>query len=164
MDLDLGLLILRIALGPMLVAHGLNKVRGPGGLAGTAAWFEGLGMRPGRLHARLAAATELLAGALMTIGLGTGLAAAAYVGLMVVATLTDHRGKGYFVFKGGCEYTALIAISAVAVAASGPGAWSVDHALSLTVSGWVWALIAAVGGGASAVILLVAARRPLTPP
>ncbi|WGL54047.1 DoxX family protein [Nocardioides sp. BP30] len=160
MDLDLGLLILRLALGPMLVAHGWNKARGAGGFAGTAAWFEGLGLRPGWLHARLAAATELGAGALMTLGLLTGLAATAFVGLMLVAALTDHRGKGYFVFKGGCEYTALIAISAVGIAATGPGAWSADHAASLTVSGGAWALIAVLGGGICALLLLAVARRP----
>jgi putative oxidoreductase len=44
-SLDLGLLALRLALGAMLMAHGLNKAFGPGGFAGTARWFEGLGLR-----------------------------------------------------------------------------------------------------------------------
>lgn len=161
MDLDLGLLVVRLALGPMLVLHGWNKVFGSGGLTGTAGWFEGLGLRPGWLHARLAAGTELLAGVLMTLGLLTGLAATAFVGLMLVATLTDHRGKGYFVFKGGWEYTVLVAMVAVGLAATGPGEWSLDELIGLDLDGWPWALVAAIGGAAAALGLLLAARRPV---
>lgn len=163
MDLDLGLLIIRAALGPMLVLHGWNKVFGSGGLVGTAGWFEALGLRPGWLHARIAAGTELTAGTLMTLGLLTGPAATAFVGLMVVATLTDHRGKGYFVFKGGWEYTVLVAMVAVAVAATGPGEWSLDGLLGLDLAGWPWAVLAALGGSIAAAVLLAVARRPVPP-
>ena len=65
----LGLLVIRLGLGGMLAAHGLNKIFGPGGLNGTARWFEGLGLRPGWLHARIAAANEIGAGLLMASGL-----------------------------------------------------------------------------------------------
>ena len=160
MDVDLGMLVLRLALGPMLLAHGWNKVAGSGGIGGTVRWFEGLGLRPAWLHARLAAATELGAGVLVTAGLLTGLGASAFVGLMAVATLTDHRGKGYFVFKGGCEYTVLIAMAAIALAAVGPGAWSLDHALGLRLSGGLWAGIALVVGVGAAGLLLVSSYRP----
>ncbi|GAA1970190.1 hypothetical protein GCM10009798_33640 [Nocardioides panacihumi] len=161
MDLDLGLLLLRVALGPMLFLHGWNKVYGGGGLTGTAGWFEGLGLRPGWLHARLAAGTELTAGVLMSLGLLTGIAATAFVGLMLVATLTDHRGKGYFVFKGGWEYTVLVATVAVGLAATGPGEWSLDHLLGLDLAGLAWAAVAAVGGSVAAAALLGVARRPI---
>ncbi len=160
MDVDLGMLVLRLALGPMLVLHGANKVWGGGGLSGTAGWFESLGLRPGRLHARVAAATELVAGVLVTLGLFTGLAATAFVGLMTVAALTDHRGKGFFVFKGGWEYVAVVAMVAVALAVVGPGAWSLDAALGLPLSGPWWGLVAAVGGVAAAGALLALFRRP----
>ena len=146
MDTDLGMLVVRLALGPMLFAHGWNKVAGAGGIAGTARWFDGLGLRPARLHAWLAAATELGAGVLVTLGVFTGLGATAFVGLMAVATLTDHRGKGYFVFRGGWEYTVLVAMVAVGLAAAGPGAWSLDALLGLDLAGGLWAGIAVVGG------------------
>jgi len=162
MDADLGLLLLRLALGPMLFLHGWNKMFGDGGLAGTARWFASLGLRPAWLHARLAAGNELLAGSLVTLGLLNGLASTAFVGLMLVATLTDHRGKGYFVFKGGWEYTLLVAMVAVALAALGPGRWSADNMLGLDLAGITWALIAAVGGGAGAALLLTTCFRPAT--
>lgn len=157
--LDLGLLVLRLALGPMLVAHGWNKVFGGGGLSGTAGWFESLGLRPGWLHARIAAFTEIGAGVLMTLGLLTGLTSMAFVGLMLVAALTDHAGKGYFIFKGGWEYVVLVAMVAVGIAAAGPGEWSLDHALDLDLAGVGWAVVAAVGGAVAAAGLLLTFRR-----
>jgi putative oxidoreductase len=157
---DLGTLLIRCAVGPMLFVHGWNKVLGSGGLAGTTRWFHGLGLRPAWMHARAAAASELVAGVLMTAGLATGLAATVFVGLMLVATLTDHRGKGYFVFQGGWEYTVLVAVVAVGVAALGPGRWSADHALGLDVAGAEWALASVVVGGLAAAALLVLSGRP----
>jgi putative oxidoreductase len=159
-DVNLGMLLVRLALGPMLFMHGWNKVAGAGGLGGTTGWFHSLGLRPAWLHARLAAATELGAGVLVTLGLLTGLGATAFVGLMAVATLTDHRGKGYFVFKGGCEYTVLVAVVAVALAAIGPGAWSLDRAAGLHLAGTAWAVVAFVGGAGAAAALLAASYRP----
>jgi putative oxidoreductase len=159
-ELNLGLLLLRLALGPMLIVHGLNKVLGSGGLAGTQGWFASLGLRPAWLHARVAPANEIGAGVLMTLGLLNGLAAMAYVGLMLVATFTDHRGKGYFVFKGGWEYTVLIAMVAVAIAALGPGEWSLDHVLGFDLAGAGWAGAALVGGATSAAILMLVSYRP----
>lgn len=160
MDLDLGMLVVRLALGPMLVLHGWNKVFGAGGLAGTTRWFASLGLRPARVHARVAAAAEIGAGLLMTLGLFTAFAAMAFVGLMLVAALTDHRGKGYFVFKGGWEYTLLVAMVAVGVATIGPGRWSLDEALGLDLSGPAWAAIVAMGGVIAAGGLMAACYRP----
>jgi putative oxidoreductase len=163
-DLNLGLLVLRLALGPMLVLHGWNKVFGAGGLAGTEGWFASLGLRPAWVHARIAPLNEIGAGVLMTLGLLNGLAAMAFVGLMLVATFTDHRGKGYFVFKGGWEYTVLVAMVAVAIAALGPGEWSLDHALDLDLAGVGWAVAAAVGGAVAAAGLMAVSYRPATTP
>jgi putative oxidoreductase len=155
---DLSLLILRLALGAMLAAHGLNKIVGAGGIEGTQRWFEGLGFRPAWLHARLAAATEIGAATLMVLGLVTPLACAAYVGLMVVAARTDHRGKGFFVFKGGWEYVGLVGVVAVCVAAMGPGEWSVDGVIDWHLVGLRWAAFSLVVGLLSAGALLSVGR------
>ena len=112
------------------------------------------------MHARLAAVTEIGAGVFLTLGLLTGLDAAAFVGLMTVAAFTDHRGKGYFVFKGGCEYTVLVAVVAVGVAALGPGRWSLDRAFGIDLSGGGWALVAAVLGVVAAAGMLSTLYRP----
>ncbi|MFC4499557.1 MULTISPECIES: DoxX family protein [Streptomyces] len=160
MSHDIGMLVIRLALGLMLVAHGSNKVFGPGGLGGTTGWFESLGLRPAWLHARLAAATEIAAGVLLALGLLTGPACTAYVGLMAVAALTDHRGKGYFVFKGGSEYVLLVGLVAVGVACVGPGAWSLDDALGIETAGGWWPVAAVVAGAGAALGLLATSYRP----
>ena len=162
--IDLGMLVIRLALGPMLVVHGWNKLFGAGGLAGTTRWFEGLGLRPAWLHARIAPVNEIGAGVLMTLGLLTPLACAAFVGLMAVASLTDHRGKGYFVFRGGWEYTLLVGVVAVGIASIGPGDWSVDHAAGWHLEGPAWALGAAALGLAAAGLLLATSYRPVRDP
>lgn len=161
-DVDLGMFIIRLALGLMLIAHGYNKVFGSGGLTGTTRWFEGLGLRPAWLHARIAPVNEIGAGILMSLGLFFPLACAAFVGLMAVASLTDHRGKGYFVFKGGWEYTLLVGAVAVGMASIGPGDWSVDHALlDWHLEGPAWAAFAAVLGLLAAGLLLATSYRPV---
>jgi putative oxidoreductase len=159
---DVSLLILRCGIGGMLAAHGLNKIFGAGGLEGTTRWFEALGFRPAGLHARVAAMTELGAAALMIGGLLTPLACTGYVGLMVAAALTDHRGKGFFVFKGGWEYVGLIALVAVCVAALGPGKWSIDAAVHWHLFGLGWAGIALVVGLLGAVALILVGREGST--
>ncbi|MET7452940.1 DoxX family protein [Streptomyces sp. NPDC005574] len=157
---DAAALVLRATLGPMLVAHGWNKVAGPGGLAGTTGWFEALGLRPARVHARLAAATEIAAGVGITAGAAGPLPAAAAVGLMTVAARTDHRGKGFFVFKGGWEYAGVVGGAAVALAALGHGRYSLDALLRRRHAGPGPALLAAALGTAGAAALLAACYRP----
>ena len=72
-QINLGLLVLRVAVGVTMIAHGYNHIYRGGKIGGTAGWFESLGMKPGKLHAWLASLTELAAG----FGLGRRLAHAA---------------------------------------------------------------------------------------
>ena len=58
---DAGLLVLRLALGLTIAAHGYNKFFGGGRLPGTAARFESAGVRPG-FPGAVAATTEVVAG------------------------------------------------------------------------------------------------------
>jgi putative oxidoreductase len=157
---DSAALLLRLTIGPMLFTHGYNKVFGKGGLQGTTGWFDALGLKPAHIHARMAAATELGAGTLMTLGAASPLPAAAAVGLMTTAARTDHRGKGFFVFKGGWEYTGVVGVVATVMAALGPGRISVDAARGKLRSGWRWGLLAAIFGVASSTALLAASYRP----
>jgi uncharacterized membrane protein YphA (DoxX/SURF4 family) len=98
---SLALLVFRIALGVVFLAHGWNHVFGGGKIAGTGRWFESLGMRPGWLHAWTASLTELGAGALLVAGLAMPLACAGVIGTMTVAWITNHRRNGFFIFRPG---------------------------------------------------------------
>lgn len=159
---DLAVFLLRVVFGLFLVAHGYNKVFRGNGLTGTARWFGGIGMRWPLWQARLAAATEIGAGLMFAAGLLTPLAAAGMIGLMFVAIWTVHWKVGFFVFRPeqGWEYCASIAVVAFVVALTGPGDWSVDHALDITYTGWAGALIAVGVGLGGAALQLVTSYRP----
>ena len=148
---DVGVLILRLVLGLTMAAHGCNKFFGSGGIAGTAGWFDSIGMRPGAFHARVAASTEVAAGLGLALGLLTPVAAAGFVALMLVAAWTVHRQNGFFIVKEGWEYNLVLATAAVSVAV-GPGRLSLDHLLfsginfAYLLHGW-WGLLIALGLG-----------------
>ena len=160
---DLALLVLRLAVGAVMLAHGWNHVFGGGRIAGTGRWFESLGMRPGRLHAWTASLTELGAGALLLLGLLTPLAGAAVVGVMVVAWITNHRTNGFFIFRPGegYEYVMTLTAAGLLFCGTGGGRVSVDHALGvLDPPGWTAALLCAAAGIGGAAGLLVTFWRP----
>lgn len=159
---DWALLLLRVVVGLTLAAHGYNKFFGGGRIAGTARWFESIGMRPGRRHAVLAAAGEIAAGLALAAGFLTVPAAAGFVGLMTVAFWVAHRGKGLFVMNDGWEYTAVLATVAVAIAMVGPGELSLDSIIGIAdlLDGWVGLAVSLGGGLVAATLLLAAFYRP----
>jgi putative oxidoreductase len=164
---DLSLLVVRVAVGVVFLAHGYNHIFGGGRIAGTARWFESLGMRPGILHAWTASLTEVGAGALLVLGLLTPLACAGVIGTMLVAWITNHLRNGFFIFRPGegYEYVMTLTLVALGLAGLGAGEWSVDNALDIfQPGGWVGLAIAAIaGGGGAAGLLVVFWRRPAQP-
>lgn len=126
---DFAILLLRVVLGLTMAAHGYNKFFGKGGLAGTAGWFDSIGMKPGMFHARVAATTEMSAGLGLALGLLTPVPAAGFVALMFTAAWTVHRKNGFFIVKEGWEYNLILASAAVVVATLGAGRYSLDWQL-----------------------------------
>jgi len=57
---------------------------------------------------------------------------------MFVATVSVHLPKGFFIQKGGFEYTLALAAGALAVVFAGPGAISADARLGIDWSGPSW--------------------------
>jgi putative oxidoreductase len=161
---NLALLVLRVTLGVVMLAHGVNHIIGGGRIDGTAGWFESLGMRPGKVHAWLASVTEVAAGALLIIGLLTPLAAAGATGVMVVAWITNHRSNGFFIFRPGegYEYVMTLTFVAVAVGLLGAGEWSVDATSDglADLAGWSGLGIVLGAGLGGALLLLAVFWRP----
>jgi putative oxidoreductase len=164
--IDLALVLLRVAVGAVMIAHGYNHIWGPGTITGTAQWFESIGMRPSLVQAWLASVTELGAGVLLIAGLATPLAAAGVIGVMAVAWIVAHRGNGFFIFKPGqgWEYVMVLLVVSAAIAALGPGAWSLDNAFGLAddADGWTGLVVSLVAGLGGAAALLAACWRPAT--
>lgn len=162
-SLDISALLLRVIVGATMVAHGWNHAFGGGKLAGTRRWFASIGMRHSNLHAVLATVGEIVAGALLLLGLFTSFAAAVVVGSMVVALVANHIRHGFFIFRPGegYEYVLMIIVVAAAIGATGGGGWSLDAAAGIRVGGW-WGLLVAAGIGslAGATALLISWRRP----
>ena len=163
-QLDLALLVVRVSFGIGLAAHASNKLFGPNGLKGTAGWFASIGMKWPKWQARLAAGTEMGAGLLMALGLLTPLAAAGFIGLMLVAIVTVHWKVGFFVFRPnqGWEYCASIAIVAWAIGTIGAGKYSLDHAFHIDrhINDWTGMLIALILGVGGGLAQLAVSYRP----
>jgi putative oxidoreductase len=164
---DVSLLVLRIGLGAVFLAHGYNHIFCGGRIAGTGRWFESLGMRPGVLHAWFASLTELGAGALLILGLATPFGCAGVIGTMVVAWITNHLRNGFFIFRPGegYEYVMTLTIAAVGLAGVGPGEWALDSALGwFDPPGWLGLGIALIAGFGGAAALLAVFWRPQVKP
>ena len=153
--MELGLLVVRLAVGMLMMGHGAQKLFGSfggHGPAGTGEFFESLGLSPGRQMAILAGVGELTGGALLALGLLTPLSAALLSAVLLTAAWTAHRAAGIWVTEGGYEYNLVLITGLFALAAVGPGDWSLDNALGIDANGAGWALaelgaavIAAVG-------------------
>ncbi len=130
-------LFLRLALGAMILPHGLQKTLG---------WFGGYGFTGTMgyltdtvgapwIFALLAILAESVGGVMLLVGFGTRLAALGVGGVMAVA-MTMHWQHGFFMNwfgqqKGeGIEFFILALGIAAALLALGGGKWSVDGRLA----------------------------------
>ncbi|WP_033332718.1 DoxX family protein [Streptomyces novaecaesareae] len=160
--MNAGLLALRLVVGLLIAGHGVQKVSfrlGGHGLAGGTEEFRHDGFRGGRLTAIAAGASQIGAGLFLTAGLLTPLAAMAAMGVMTVAG-TVKRPKGLWVQNDGYEYPLVLVAVCAALALTGPGRWSLDHALGITP--WpLWIVLPAiVFGPVSGLLTRVALHRP----
>lgn len=125
---DLGLLVLRIAVGGTLIAHGLQKLF-VYTLPGVTQSFAGMGVPAAEIVAPAVATIELVGGALIVAGVGTRIAGLFAAAAMLGAVFTAHLSAGFFAADGGFELPLLLACAAVALALTGPGRLSLHAAL-----------------------------------
>jgi putative oxidoreductase len=92
-----------------------------------------LRIRPVTFWAWVAALAEFLGGLALAVGFLTPLASFAIVGSMLVALATVHLARGFWNTQGGIEFPLLVLAAAVALAMTGPGAYSVDHWLKIAL-------------------------------
>jgi putative oxidoreductase len=133
---EAGILAVRAVGGALLAGHGAQKlfgVFGGPGLRGTAEVMEMLGLRPGHLWGTAAALSEFGGGTLLALGLLSPLGSIGAISAMTMATVKAHWGKPIWVNKGGAELAVAYGTIALAVGLTGPGAYSLDHALGVRV-------------------------------
>jgi putative oxidoreductase len=159
--MELGLLVVRLVVGLLFVGHGAQKLFGAfggHGIEGTGGFFESIGLRPGRFHARAAGFNEFAGGLLLALGLFTPLAAALLIATMVAAVITVHWQKGIWSTDGGYEYNLVLAAVAFAAASVGAGPWSLDDAFGLNLTGTGWGLAALAAGVLGGTFAVAAGR------
>ena len=164
---DLGLLILRLAVGGLLAGHGSQKLfgwfSGPG-LKGIAGWLESMGLKPGTLWATAASASEFGGGVLTTLGFLHPLGPLGTMGAMIMATVKAHWGKPIWGTKGGAELPVINMATALALTLTGPGRFSLDHVLGIRLPRALVFAIAIVEATMVAIGILSRPTPPATPP
>ncbi|MGK4584883.1 DoxX family protein [Kitasatospora sp. HPMI-4] len=160
--MDTGLLILRLVVGLLIAGHGVQKVSyrlGGHGLAGGTEEFRHDGFRGGPLTALAAGAGQIGSGLFLALGALTPLAAMVAIGVMTVA-MTVKLPHGLWVQDDGYEYPLVLVVIAGSLSLTGPGRWSVDHAVGLTA--WpIWlSVTTAVLGMAGALLTRAVLHRP----
>lgn len=145
---DVGLLLLRLAVGGLLLGHGLQKLigwAGGPGIDGDTGFLRQLGYPRPRAAAWGHALTETLAGAALIVGLVTPAAAAAIVAVLLNAIVVVHGPNGLWNNDMGYEYPLTLMVGAATLALTGPGGWSLDATV-----GWmdpeVWGAPALLAG------------------
>lgn len=161
---DLGLLILRLGLGVLLVAHGLRKLFGWWGGQGLVAFKNSLsdaGYQHADILTYVGAGGQVATGLLLVLGLFTPLAAAgalAYLinGVLVGISAQPERRFALFL-PDGHEYQIMLIVVAVAIVLAGPGRYGLDGDRGWArrpFIGSVAALLFGIGGGVAMWVLL----------
>lgn len=160
-SVGVAILILRLALGVVFLAHGVKHYRKK---RGTMKWIEGIGFSNPTLQWFFMSFAEIGVGLSLALGLFTSVGVAGLIALLTVAFWTVHRHAGFWITARpdeGWEYVFILSAAAVSLALVGPGKWSIDHALGIAESldAWVGLALAAAGVVAAAAQLAVFYRR-----
>ena len=125
---SLALLIARIGLGIVFVAHGWQKFD-EAGVKSVGAGFAKMGVPAPELAAYYSTFAELVGGAALLVGAFTAVAGVLLFLDMLGAFLIVHIDNGVFVGEGGYELVVALGVGALLLAVFGAGRFSVDEML-----------------------------------
>jgi len=160
-----GLLLLRVFVGVAFLGHGTQKLFGwwgGYGPQGTGGFFASLGYRNGVLMAVFAGIAEAGGGTLLALGLLTPLACGLIGVVMLNAILSVTLKRA---FMAGSELELAYLVTAISLAAIGPGRFSLDRAI-----GWdddlsgVWCGVGAFAAAAVVSFVTLTFFRTKPPP
>jgi putative oxidoreductase len=126
LNLDVALLVLRLALAAVLLYHGLPKLMDFGTTVDN---FQKMSIPAPTLTAAFAILSEVIGGVLILLGVAVDLAGILVVIDMLGAIFTVHWGSGFDFTKGGWEHPFTVLAMALALAFAGPGDYSVGSGL-----------------------------------
>ncbi|MEZ0342503.1 DoxX family protein [Mycobacterium sp. pV006] len=162
---NLGLLLLRVAIGVLFISHGLQKMFGWFGGEGIGAFRDYLtdvGFRHADILSYVAAGGQIVAGVLLVIGVFTPVAAAGALGYLVTAVLAEamdaqNEGRLSTFLNDGHEYEVLLLAVVAALVLVGPGRYAVDRGRGWARRPFVGsfaALVLGIGAGVAIWVLL----------
>jgi len=122
---DWALLLLRVALGAILITHGWPKISN---IKKTSKSFKDMGFVPSSFWASVTALVEFVGGILIILGLGTQLVSLLVFIEFLVILITVKKDA---VFKGEVEFDLLILASAFMLTTIGGGNYSLDQIFQL---------------------------------
>jgi putative oxidoreductase len=144
---SIALLLLRLVVGLTLAGHGVQKLfgwfGGPG-LTRLMQGFEHQGFKPAWLWVSFVILGEVGGGFSIALGLLTPLGAAGILGAMAMATFKSHWKNGFWLSKGGYEYSLVLLIVSIALGLIGPGNYSLDTLFGITFPQVLWFGVLAV--------------------
>lgn len=134
--ISIALLILRLGIGLTMIGHGVQKLfgwfGGPG-LNRVKLGFEKQGFKPVWPWIVLAFVGEVGGGLSVAFGFLTPLGAAGIFGAMAMATFKSHWKNGFWLSKGGYEYSLMLMIVSITIGLTGPGNYSLDTFFGINV-------------------------------
>ncbi len=159
----LGLLVLRVWLGVVLGAHGLQKLFGWWGGSGVTGFKNSLsdvGYHHADILAYVSAGGEIVAGVLLILGLFTPIAAAGALaflinGLLATVSAGSHSQAFSFFLPQGHEYQITLIVLAVAVILCGPGRYGLDAGRGWAHRPFIGSFVALLVGIAAGVAVWV---------
>ena len=124
---EYGTALLRIILGVVFFAHGYLKFFKMG-MDGAVGFFTSLGIPAPALAAWGVTWLEMIGGIALILGIFTPVLGVLFAIEMAGVLLTAKRGQGFFAPKG-YEFELTLLVASLALALSGPGAFSLQRRL-----------------------------------
>ena len=123
---ETALLLLRLVLGVVFIAHGWDKMFITGPIE-TAGQFSAMGVPNARFSAYAAGIAELAGGGMLILGFLSTIVAGVLILLMGSAIFFAHWGNGFFVSQGGPEFVMVLIAALIMIVVFGAGRVSLDR-------------------------------------
>jgi putative oxidoreductase len=157
----LGLLVLRVGLGVVLGAHGLQKLFGWWGGSGVTGFKNSLsdvGYQHADILAYVSAGGEIVSAVLLVLGLFTPIAAAGALAFLINGLLASISARPHsfpYFLPQGHEYQITLIVMAIAVILCGPGRYGLDAGRGWAHRPFIGSFVAMLAGIAAGIAVWV---------